>query len=120
MGSSIVDCKTLTDGSVVLEFSEKTQDSFSNIEEDWDEVYGITEGLDINPIVGKYYCIGSGNYIIVSKDSIYEYYNVFDVSEKRWTGMTLKRCSPLTSLWITKVKQYEYEYTTYVRLYKLD
>ena len=75
-------------------------------EEDYHfEVYGVTEDLTNAPIKGTYYTVGSGHFIIVSKDSIYSYKNNFDETTKRYTGMELKRYNPLCVMMITHVKQ---------------
>tara|TARA_R110000822_G_C15110919_1_gene472935 strand:+ start:233 stop:589 length:357 start_codon:yes stop_codon:yes gene_type:complete len=107
------------DGSLVLHYHKDSvnQDELKKeyIMNKFDEVYGITEGININPIVGTYFCIGSGNYIIVSNDAIYEYYNNYDTYKKCYTGMVLKRCDPLTLLNIIDVEQSEGIYISYLK-----
>ena len=76
----------------------KNSDQFT--EEDYHfEVYGVTNDLTNSPIKGTYYQVGSGHYIIVSKDAIYSYKNKTNV------GMELKRYNTLCIMMITHVKQ---------------
>ena len=68
---------TCIDGSIVWEVSvdypmdmDKAERIFG---EDIMEVYSISERKTQDPIIGKYYYLGSGDYYIVSEDSIYRY-----------------------------------------------
>jgi hypothetical protein len=100
---------TLTDGSIVMTLEVKHVDEFYNHDgnegPEWDEVYGIVSGNDINPIPGKYYCVGSGDFIIISNDAIYKYQNEYDQHEKCYKGMQLTRLEPLSCIMIQPVKQ---------------
>jgi hypothetical protein len=115
----------LTDGSIVMTLETLEPDTFYNHDgeagQEWDEVYGIVYGLDINPIPGKYYCIGSGNFIIVSNDAIYYYKNEYDEHEMGYKGMKLTRLEPKSCMMIQPVKQSDVSHiindvTNYIRI----
>ena len=105
--------KILSDGSVVIDYGKKQPTSDLSSHNDWYEVYGINQGTDINPIPGTYYCIGSGNFIVISNDCVYHY-------TKDWETTTLIRYPPLSLVWIMREKQSEVntidDYITYIRV----
>lgn len=112
--------KFCSDGSIVIHHHksriDQTKLKAERIMDTFAEVYGIESGKDVNPIVGTYFCIGSGNYIIVSNDTIYEYYKEYDQHLKCYTEMKLKRCGSNTVLQLIDVQQTGDDYTTYAKI----
>jgi hypothetical protein len=115
----ITNTTVLNDNSCVIRLASRSNKDFFNEKlnqpVDWTEVYSITTTTDLRPIPGTYYCIGSGHFIIVNEDSIFEY-------QKDWETSTLQRLNPLTVLMVRRVKQSAIlhidDYITYIRLFK--
>jgi hypothetical protein len=99
--------KTCSDGSIVLHYFKIDPNTLEKekIASKWDMVFGVTDDLPNAPLKGKYLCIGSGSYIIITDDSIYEWYSEFDRDAQQYKGFVLKRCNPLTLLWVIDIKQ---------------
>ena len=96
---------TCIDGSIVWEVSvdhymdmDKAKRIFG---EDIMEVYSISERNTQDPIIGKYYYLGSGDYYIVSEDSIYRY-------ERNKTVTKLKSNTVIQILYCIQDEFYKY------------
>ena len=115
--------KTCSDGSIVFHYFKDHQIDVNEdkIAKGWSTVFGITDDLPNAPLKGKYLCIGSGSYIIITDDSIYEWYNEYDRDAQQYKGFVLKRCNPLTFLWVVDIKQSDNkniddDYITYAKI----
>jgi len=90
------------------------------IAKDWDMVFSTIDDYPNGPLKGKYLCIGSGSYIIITDDSIYEWYNEYNKDTQTHNGFVLKKCSPLTLLWVVDIKQSDNtnveDYITYAKI----
>ena len=115
--------KTCSDGSVVLHYFKTDPNTLEKdkIASEWDMVFGVTDDLPNGPLKGKYLCIGSGSYIIITDDSVYEWYNEYNRDTQQHNGFVLKRCNPLTLLWVIDIKQsddktIDDDYITYAKI----
>lgn len=114
--------KTCSDGSLVFHCYKNHQFDMKEdkVVKEWDMVFGVTDDLPNGPLKGKYLCIGSGSYIIITDDSVYEWYNEYNRDTQQHNGFVLKRCNPLTLLLITDIKQSDDksidDYITYAKI----
>ena len=96
--SYITTCK---DGSIVWEVNVDACIDMDRAErifgEDIMEVYSISKRTTLDPIIGTYYYLGSGDYYIVSEDSIYSK-----------TNTTLTKLKPNAVIQILTLQQDEY------------
>jgi hypothetical protein len=107
----IYSSQTLKDGSLIMDFAKQPINTFFS-EEEWLEVYSVNNQDGLHPIPGTYYYTGSGHFIIVNKDCIYEMFRNWGVSDiKRYHNVVMM---------IRHVKQSDIahidDYTTYIRI----
>jgi hypothetical protein len=101
-----------SDGSVAIELGSSPFNEFYNHKSsEWFEVYGVEERNGLNPINGKYYCIGSGSFIIVAPDAVYNY-------ERTCETYKLNKMPPCTCVLIRPVNQGNDSYINYIRVIK--
>jgi hypothetical protein len=111
----------LKDGSVVVYLYDKDYTEAQKYHDDdqWFEVYNSENIVD--PVPGKCYNIGSGEYIIISEDSLYMYGRM---DGKFYSNMALKRYDPNSIAHIVRVKQSPIsrmdDYVTYIRVIAMN
>ena len=75
--------------------------NFDNVTSSEEMVHYIIKRNTLEPIIGTYYYIGNGRYIIISKNCLYTYEWCYYHDGSR---VELKRCKPETILVIRPIK----------------